>query len=256
MKPSQTAPALLALLLAGCGTAASPSAPIPAPTMTSGPSASPPATPFELVTFTTDDGVTLSGTLIGSGAVAVLLAHQGTPGANQTTWQPFARLLAERGLTALAFDFRGVGESAGELHYRDLWKDVKAATQFLRGRGHSQIVCAGASMGGTACIYDAATEQYTGLIALSSTMSAGRGDDSLRVTDEVLAGLTLPKLFITADADYYSVVVDTRHMAELSPDPKTLVILSGTAHGTRLFATEAGQQLTTSLLEFLDGIGS
>jgi uncharacterized protein len=217
---------------------------------------SPSATPFpsETVTFTTDDGVMLAGTLFGSGKIAVILAHQGTPGADQKTWQPFARLLAERGYTALTFDFRGVGQSKGVLGYGNLWQDVKAAAQFLRERGYNNIVCAGASMGGTACIYNAARDEYIGLIVLASTMQAGLGIDTLLINNDDLSKLTLPKLFITAEYDSYMVVRDTKRMAELSPDPKSTLLLPGIQHGTSLFDTEAGEELTTSMLEFIDSL--
>lgn len=222
--------------------------PEPSPTGTSG--------PFETVTFTTEDNVSLAGTLFGSGKIAVILAHQGTYGADQTTWQPFARLLAERGYTALTFDFRGVGQSKGLLRYGDLWIDVMAATKFLQARGYSQIVCAGASMGGTACIYNAAREEYMGLIVLASTMMAGTGENSLRISDDDLAKLMLPKLFITAQYDYYSVINDTKRMAELSPDPVSLLLLPETNHGTDLFNTDSGEKLIDSMLEFLDSLQS
>ena len=256
MKPSHIALAFLSFLFVACSAAKGTSAPIPEATMTPSPSPTPSpiatSIPFK---FKTEDGVTLSGTLFGKGKIAVILAHQGTPDANQKSWHPFARLLAERGYTALAFDFRGVGKSGGDLWYGDLWKDVKAATQFLRGRGYSQIVCAGASMGGTACIYNAARdEEYAGLIILASTMQAGGDDDTLWITDNDLAKLMLPTLFITAEGDDYSVVRHMKHMAGFSSNPESLILLPGTQHGTDLFNTESGEKLTAAMFEFLDGL--
>lgn len=213
-----------------------------------------PSYPVEPVTFPTDDGITLAGTLFGEGDVAVILAHQGTPGADQTTWQPFARLLAERGYAALTFDFRGVGQSGGTLRYGDLGVDVKAATKYLLARGYNQIVCAGASMGGTACIYNAARYEYLGLMTLSSTMMAGFGDNSLRITDDDLAKLALPKLFIASEYEYSIVVNDTKHMAELSPEPKSLLLLPEPYHGTDLFHADSGEELSASMLEFLEDL--
>jgi len=254
MKPSIIALTLLLFLFVACSAVKGTSTPVSEATITPEPSPTATSVPVETVTFATEDNVTLSGTLFGNGRIAVILAHQGTPGADQTTWQPFARLLAEHGYTALTFDFRGVGQSQGVLRYGDLGMDVRAANQFLRERGYRQIVCAGASMGGTACIGNAAHDEYMGLIILASTMKAGGGNNSLRITDEDLAKLTLPKLFITADGDYASVVHDTKHMAELSPEPKSLLLLPGTQHGTHLFDTVLGDKLTASMLEFLDNL--
>ena len=254
MKPSLISLVLLSFLSVACNSVKGTVTSTPEATLTPVPSPTATSIPVETVTFTTEDNVTLSGTLFGKGKIAVILAHQGTPGTDQTTWQTFARLLAEQGYTALTFDFRGVGQSEGTLGYRDLWKDVKAATQFLRELGYSQIVCAGASMGGTACIYNAKQGEYMGLIVLASTMVAGRGVDTLAITDEDLAKLTLPKLFISAERENYIVVRDTKHMAELSLEPKSLLVLPGTQHGTLLFDTDSGEKLPAAILEFIDNL--
>jgi pimeloyl-ACP methyl ester carboxylesterase len=210
--------------------------------------------PGKAVAFTTGDGVQLAGTLFGSGETAVILAHQGTPGADQTSWHSFAQVLARRGFAALAFDFRGYGQAEGPRDARILDQDVAAALRFLRGLGYEKIVCAGASMGGTACTRVAVDDHLAGLVTLGSPMVAGRGDP-LRVSEADLATLALPKLFITADEDpFYSVVEQTTRMYERSPEPKALHLLPGEAHGTDLFNTGAGDELTAILLEFLENL--
>ena len=212
--------------------------------------------PIETVTFTTADGITLAGTLFGQGNTAIILAHQGTPGADQTTWHPFANLLAERGYAALTFDFRGVGRSEGKLIYGNLAMDVSAAVQFLQNRGYQKIICIGASMGGTACIRAAQDHVFDGLIILASTMAAGSGKDVLRLTPDDLKNLTQPKIFISANDEYSIVANDTKRMYELSSDPKDLLLLPGTQHGTNLFGTEVGEELSTVMLRFLEYIGN
>ena len=221
----------------------------------------PPANPLsrnsiETVTFTTTDGITLAGTLFGNGSTAIILTHQGTPGADQTTWSPFAYLLAERGYTALTFDFRGVGQSEGKLIYGNLAMDVAAAVHFLQDRGYQKTICIGASMGGTACIRAAQDHVFDGLIILASTMAAGSGRDALRLTPDDLKNLSQPKIFISANDEYSIVVDDTKRMYELSPDPKDLLLLPGTQHGTNLFDTDVGEELSTVMLRFLEYIGN
>ena len=225
--------------------------PIGKPTMT--PTNSLSQNPSETVTFTTTDGINLAGTLFGEGDTAVILAHQGTPGANKRTWYLFANLLAEHGYAALTFDFRGVGQSEGKLIYGNLAIDVSAAVQFLQNRGYQKIICIGASMGGTACIRAAQDHTFVGLVALASTMTAGSGATALRLTPGDLNKLTPPKLFISADKDF-AVVNDTKRMYEMSPDPKDLLFLSGTQHGTNLFDTEAGEELSAAMLRFVEDI--
>ena len=207
------------------------------------------------ITFTTTDGINLAGTLFSKGDIAVILAHQGTSGADQTTWYPFARLLAERGYAALTFDFRGVGKSGGKLSYGELDNDVNAAVQFLQDRGYHRIVCIGASMGGTACIQSAQSHAFEGLVILASTMIAGGDRDSLRLTSDELENLNQPKLFISANNDFAAVVHDTNRMYELSPKPKALLLLPGIQHGTNLLATDTGKKLNDVMLRFLDYIG-
>ena len=251
MKTASSLLALCAWLLAACGVAPAASTPVPQPSATPLPSPTATQIPFETVTFTTEDNVRLAGTLRGEGELAVILAHQGTPGADQRSWATFAHLLAERGIASLAFDFRGVGRSGGEFRSANLWLDVQAATRFLRGRGYDRIVCAGASQGGTACMLAAQEEQYLGLIILASSMTAGSRDDAMHLTEEDIALLSPPKLFITAEDDFY-VINDMRRMAEAARFPKELVLLPGNRHGTDLFTTETGGQLTESLLDYID----
>ena len=209
--------------------------------------------PTEVVSFTTSDDITLAGTLFGEGDTVVILAHQGTYGADQTTWHPFARLLAERGYVALTFDFRGVGQSKGKLLYGNLAMDVTAAIQFLQSRGYQKIICIGASMGGTACIRAAQDYALVGLVALASTMTAGRGADSLKLTPDDLENLSQPKLYISANNDWI-VVGDTKRMYEMSLDPKNLLLLPGTQHGTNLFDTDSGEELSAAMFRFVENI--
>ena len=214
--------------------------------------ATPTITPIALgnkVTFTTEDGVQLTGTLFGEGETAVILAHQGTPGANQADWYAFAQTLEEHGYTALTFDFRSHGNDRNKL---DL--DLAAALQFIRDQGHTRIICIGASMGGTTCIRKALDgEIFEGLVALGSAMKTSLGT-GIRVSEEELASLTLPKLFIAAERDSSLVINDITRMYESSPEPKALYLLPGRAHGTDLFNTDSSDELTTILLEFLENL--
>jgi uncharacterized protein len=223
---------------------------------TEAPSSTTMSDPFtKTVTFTTSDGVQLAGALFGNGDVAVVLAHQGTPGANQTTWYGFGELLAERGYTALAFDFRGIGESGGTPDRSKLDTDLLSALQFLRDEGHEEILCFGASMGGTTCIQVALNGyELAGLVALGSALITGYGPNDLEVSEDDLASLTLPKAFIAAENDTQLVVGDITRMYEASPEPKALYLLPGSAHGTDLFNTDAGNELTTILLGFLEDV--
>jgi pimeloyl-ACP methyl ester carboxylesterase len=248
---------VLAAALGGSTACGVSTAPTPLPAPTSPPSATPtctatPQVQIEKVSFTSEDGVTLSGTLFGTGEMAVILAHQGAQDADQTSWQPFARLLAEEGFTALTFDFRGRGESDGLLEQKELVRDVRAALGFLRDRGYSRIVCMGASMGGTSCLKLAIETDLEGLVVIASTMNLGPPTD---VFPQDLPQLTVPKLFVCAEDDRYTGIAHTvQEMYDLSPEPKQISLFPGAAHGTELFDTPHGEEFTRLLLDFLNGL--
>lgn len=232
-------------------------APQPSTTPTATPSPIPPsATPvvkIELVNFTTQDDIKLAGTLFGEGDLAVILAHMGMPDVDQQSWQPFARLLAERGFTALTFDFRGRGKSEGNPVFNTLPYDVDAAIQFLQDRGYERIACIGASMGGTACMRAALDHDLAGLGVIASVMSNGKPN---QVSAYEVQQLTLPKVLAYAGNEAPAVVIDMKIISDLAPEPKLVQVYQASAHGTNLFNTEYGSQLTELLVGFLEAVRS
>jgi uncharacterized protein len=113
---------------------------------------------YEVVRFTTDDGVTLSGWLVAARRetrTAVIVLH-GFTGNRLPELATFVPWLAE-GHNVLQFDFRGHGESdPGHItlgaHER---RDVAAAVRFLEGRGMGPIALLGLSMGAATAIVSA-----------------------------------------------------------------------------------------------------
>ena len=238
---------LAAILAVGCQPQAAATVevtamPLPAPTATPAPEIT-----AEAVSFDTEDGVKIAASLFEGGDVAVLLAHQGSFRADQTSWHPFARTIAAEGFTALTVDFRSYGLSEGERHRSLHVNDLNAAIQFLRDRGFERIVCMGASMGGTACIESAlnSNTDLAGLAIVASTMGAVDPADFSR--------LTLPKIFVCAE-DEAGLSRSMTEMYDLSPEPKEILFLPGTAHGTDMFDTESGPALRDALVGFLDGL--
>src|SRR5262245_8729421 len=69
-----------------------------------------------VVDIAAPDGVVLKGTLFAApaGGPAVLLLHQCDE--QRHVWDPLGPKLAAAGITALAIDFRGYGESGGTAH--------------------------------------------------------------------------------------------------------------------------------------------
>ena len=102
------------------------------------------------VTFVTEDGLTLHGTVFGKGAAGIVLApmYIGGPDA----WFPFAQMLSENGYRVLTFDYRGYGESEGSRDVTQAAVDVTAAVDFLKANDVSPMVIIGAGIGGSAGI--------------------------------------------------------------------------------------------------------
>lgn len=221
----------------------------PTPTSSLTPTTTPDV-PYEKVTFTAEDGIDIAATLFGEGDTVLIFLHMGKGDTTQTSWHPFARLVAEGGFSALTVDLRGRGESGGSLQTNEMILDAQAAVGFLKERGYERIACLGASMGGTTCLRLAMDGDLVGVVVISSTQSVG-GDN--QISSPALAALTIPKLFIYGDKDM--VIPGTMTlMHKVAAEPKILVVYDSAAHGTDLFNTPYGDDLRQQLLNFLKAL--
>ncbi len=200
--------------------------------------------PWE-VTFKTADGIPLQGTLYGHGARGIVLAPM-YPG-EQAGWRPFAETVAAQGYRALAFDFRGHGLSEGTRSTIDAPADLAAAVAFMRGHDVDPIVVMGAGPGGMAAIRVAAQDDgIAGLVVISSPRSWG----GLEVTDDDLAALALPSLWLGTRNDMTQTVEELHDLAGGSD--KTLWIYEGSSlPGTYIFEGADGADMERRLLEFV-----
>ncbi len=215
-----------AVVLASCGGDGEDAFPTPMPSdATQPPSA-------ERVTFTTADGVTLVGSLwqAKTGSI-VVFAHM--RGSNRSAWAPAVQRVRAGGFAALAFDFRGHGESAdGDADLGKIDLDLEAAVEYARQRGYSRIFVVGASMGGTAALAVAARQDLAGVVVMSSP-EGFEGIDARGA----LPSVREPLLFIAANGDQpYRRAVENLHAA--APGSKRLVLLPGNEHGTALLEDE------------------
>jgi alpha/beta superfamily hydrolase len=240
----------LGLLLSACGSV--PSTPTAAQATTTPSSRPAGRLPEGAVSFETADKVKLAGIAYGQGETAVILAHMMS--SDQSAWYSFASELAKQGYTALTFDFRGTGKSGGKLNYVALDKDVQAAIAFLHDHGFSQIVCVGASMGGTACAKAAIKPGLAGLVVISSPITVSTmSSEGVKLSIGDFKKLTAAKLFVVGKGDS-EVFESVKTMYSLSPEPKQMTILPGSAHGTNIFSSADGPALRELLLKFLHGL--
>ncbi len=213
-------------------------------------SAATPVVVGENISLTTEDGIRLDANFYpASGDVAVVLAHMGIT--DQSSWSTFASESAQAGKPALTFDFRCYGKSEcrqGVAAETSL-TDVLTAMRYLRDRGYSRIVCMGASMGASACLHASMKEELAGLVFIAGdremVLNGGWYPDDIVNPD-------MPKLFIVAEQDPYTVVVgDTQRYYRDSPEPKQLILYPDAVHGTDLFATPSGSAFHQALMDFL-----
>ena len=197
------------------------------------------------VEFSTEDGVNLVGSLYGEGKTAVILSAMCSD-TGKEDWTDFALLLKKRGYMALTYYYRGIKPSGGARVVTREDKDIAAAVQYVKRQGAERLVLVGASCGGTISTIEATKTKVDGLVVIASPGNI----EGMGATDEALETVTAPKLFISSEGDQW-----TGPMLELydkMPDPKEKHIYTGSVHGTGLFYTEHGADLTQRLIGFVE----
>ena len=131
--------------------------------------------PYENVSFTTSDGLTLKGWYVPSRNRAAVIAAPGRAGSQKP-----ARMLIRHGYGVLLFDRRGEGESDGDPNAFG-WAadtDLNAAVAFLQHRpdvDRNRIGGIGLSVGGETLLQTAAESD-----GLKAIVADGAGSRSLR----------------------------------------------------------------------------
>ncbi len=190
--------------------------------------------------FKAADGTRLAGHRFGHGTTAVVLAHQSN--GNVCQWAPYARRLASLGYLAIAFDFRGHGDSQYRRYpaSRRLAGDVSAAVKVARRLGAKKVVLVGASLGGIAVVVAAANTRppVDGVISLSGPANFG-GIDAVAASRR----LQVPVLYVAGDDDD-GFTEDARKLYQATAETdKALELVPGPEHGVQL-VSHAGRART------------
>ncbi len=128
--------------------------------------------PERKVTFTNSHGVKLSGILAvpkTKNPPIVILCHGFTTGKNSKKYIALKKILEDRKIASLRFDFFGHGESGGnfaDITITEAVDDVLNAVKFVRKKGFTRIGLSGASFGGIACFI--AASKLKGLFGLAA----------------------------------------------------------------------------------------
>jgi dienelactone hydrolase len=223
---------------------------LPQPTATIEPAASTPAVESRPVTFKTDDGVTLNGTLYGHGTTAVILSAMGAQ--KQDTWEGFAKAIAAQGYVALTYNFRyWVTDTRidGSLRVKAP-DDLRAAMTFARTRGAQHIVLVGASLGAMATAKVAAGENPSAVVIIAAPFMQSPLP-GLVIEKSDIEAIAAPKLFVETEHDEAGFTADVQRMYDAAAEPKDIQLYPGSAHGTDIFATQSGDELTRRLIQFI-----
>lgn len=200
----------------------------------------------EVVTFETEDGVTLEAflQLAGPDAPVAALFHMIPPGNSRANYRPdFRNMLVEQGWAVLNVDRRGAGGSGGDA--RDAYegpggaRDVQAAVAYLATTGCvdlDRLVLFGASNGTTSVIDGTvAGVDPAGIVLLSG---GGYTENQNRLADvrERLDPIPIAFLWAADDAPAH-----TWNIAIEGAAPSAnwnFDVFAGAAHGTQLLSEE------------------
>jgi len=191
----------------------------------------------------TSEGATLQADLYGTLPAdrAVVLCHGQSWDA--TGWRDIAPQFVERGVPALAINFRGYDGSTGKTTGTSVVADVGAAKALLRERGANEIALVGASMGGHAVL----GSSFDGDVECVVSISAPVGT----VEDALLSKVTGRKLFICANEDSMGATPHVLRAFEVCAKPKTLLMFGAKEHSIGMFHAPYGKDLIAAMLDFV-----
>jgi pimeloyl-ACP methyl ester carboxylesterase len=201
----------------------------------------------QTVSLATDDGGQVCADLYSQSSNAVVLAHGGR--FDKESWHDQALALTSAGFRVLAIDFRGFGCSKGpgqaDFDNAPFEKDVLAAVRYLKAHGAKTVSVVGGSFGGAAA-GDASIKSAVGEIdrivflgAAPNLPADGLKSRALFIVareDSSGSGLRLPGI----QAQY-----------DRAPQPKTLIVLDGSAHAQFLFRSDQNARVMQEILRFL-----
>jgi pimeloyl-ACP methyl ester carboxylesterase len=165
--------------------------------------------------------------VLGSGPRGVVLSNQSDE--DLCSWAPFGRTLARDGFRVALYDYGNADPVAA----------VATAAADLRTLGATRVALVGASEGAKASILAASRARARAVVSLSAERYLG-GIDLLPAARR----LAVPVLYLYGKDDPYSQSTTPQLFRATREDAKTLVGLSGSAHGTALLPRVSSRIVT------------
>lgn len=189
---------------------------------------------MEKVSIITEDGITIAG-IFEAGlrpTGAVLLLHM-MP-ATKESWIPLMDALAERGLSSLAIDFRGHGESGGvrEDHQKKILDAEAGAAQLTNLKA-----VAGASIGANVALEFAAAHPTLPAVA---ALSPGLNYHGVLAMPAIEGLQRSQRAFLAASDDDPESDAAVEKLAERCLAKVTVKHPRGAGHGTNMFEHAPG----------------
>jgi pyridoxine 5-phosphate synthase len=213
--------------------------------------ASPVAAAGTRVTFASLDGTSLSGEFFEAAnrpSPGVVLVHMLSR--NKSDWQGLPDRIRDAGISALAIDLRGHGNSSGSAGaLPPMVQDVRAAVQWLASRGSVRpdaIAIVGASLGASLSLLAAAELPAVRAIGLLSPSLDYRG---LRTDTGLIKRLGSRALWLSASAEDPLALRTLRDFAADTSGPREQLVSTAAAHGTMLL--ERDGEVGRALVDWL-----
>lgn len=191
------------------------------------------------------DGETLRADLYGSlpAARAVILCHGQSWDASG--WKDIAPQFVERGVPALAINFRGYAGSTGKTGEWTTVTDLAAAKSWLRQAGAAEISLVGASMGGHAVLGSSFERDVESVVSISAPV--------VPVADALSKKVSGRKLFVCANEDDNGAAPHVLRAFDVCDRPKTLLMFGATEHSIGMFHAPYGREVVAAMLDFVAG---
>lgn len=199
--------------------------------------------PFEDITLTTEDGVKINGWLVKNpNAKCTLLFFHGNAG-NISDRLMKLKFFYELGVNTFIIDYRGYGRSEGAPSEEGVYRDGRAAFDFLKNREDLKdlpVIIYGGSLGGAVAI-DVAVHRnnVAGLIIDSSFPSAPEMGRRLYPfiptffmsvkfdSKQKIGKVSIPKLFMHSTDDRVVPFYMGKKLFDAAPGPKEFTELTG-----------------------------